>query len=225
MENELMVTENIGGVVADFDLDDLTLERATIVHGTGKMSDELEEQGARKGEIWTTESQEKLGDNENPLKLIVLDRKRILITETNTSPPEVISTEPYSPSNANYKREDVIDGRDVKRYVAHDFYFVRCGENIDSDLPYVIRLKKTSTKTARRIMTDFARLAKQGKSSLDVVLELSTKKQSNDQHSWYVLDYNIAGDASDEEKTVAHTWFTQMQRASAQVTEEDIDFS
>lgn len=91
-----------------------------------------------------------------------------------------------------------------------------------NELPYVLSLGSTKTKTARKINTMIYKLAQIGKPGAAIVFELTNVVEKNDDGQWFGLEVNQGRFTTPEELLKAHAWHVKSKSQKFTVVEEEI---
>lgn len=198
------------GVGTEVDTADLLIPKILLIQKMSKMVD----QGATAGEFRDSLDQTLLGKGE--VEVIIFSTFSTLQIHENK---QWVSTEPYTPANALLPWAEDIDGKKVERVRCYNFYCLTASGN--SSLPYCFSLSKTSAKTAKRLLTVFAKMQAGGKVSASKVFKLKAIKSENDKGSWFAVDFEVGRDTTQAELERAHTWFNSIKKGGAKVHDTD----
>lgn len=206
------------GVAADIQQHEIEIPRALVMQKTSKMLDKDPE--ARFGDIRDSIDGHKLGGAE-PVEAIIFKHESVWFITTQNQPGvprEFIRSEPVTPENANAEWEFEEDGKKLQRSQYFQFYFLFVPE-IDGT-PYVLSCGRTSFKSGRKLVTQFARLGQQGKVSAAVHTNITTRKEEGDQGSYVVLDFAFGKASTPEEIETAKYWYFRMKKGDVKVAPE-----
>lgn len=130
-------------------------------------------------------------------------------------------TIPWTLQNAKLPWNEVVDGRNINRQKAFNFYCIVRDKDYAFNLPVIVRMKSTSYTTGRRLSTLFAQLAAQNKPSASKVLTLSCTQQENDQGVFYVWEFAERENTTPEEMKIAYKWYVGMKQSQFKVDESE----
>lgn len=117
--------------------------------------------------------------------------------------------------------EDTNEGQ-FKNNLQYNFYCLIPG---NTDLPYVLSLGSTKTKSAKKINTILSKLSNTGKPGASIVFELSSIPEKNDQGSWFGLQVDQGRNSTAEELQSAYNWYmkSKVQKFVAEDKEHEED--
>lgn len=111
------------------------------------------------------------------------------------------------------------DGNPAVRNLVYHIYVLRPSEVKDgSAMPYIVSIKRTSSKAAKKLMTQmYVTNRNQGKVPPAKVVGLTGEEVSNDQNSWIINDLNTVRDSTNEEIAAAFEWMQLVKRGEARI--------
>ena len=117
--------------------------------------------------------------------------------------------------------EETSEGQ-FKNNLQYNFYCLIPG---NTDLPYVLSLGSTKTKSAKKINTMLSKLSSAGKPGASIVFSLTSIPEKNDQGSWFGLQVDQGRNATSEEMQSAYNWYlkSKIQKFVAEDKDSDDD--
>lgn len=132
---------------------------------------------------------------------------------------EYLETITITPENAReWASAPFVDG-DYKNSLQYNLYCLL--PNKMNELPYVLSLGSTKTKTARKINTMIYKLAQINKPGAAIVFELTSVVEKNDSGQWFGLDATQGRFTTAEELIKAHAWHVKSKSQKFTVVEEE----
>lgn len=207
---------------------DIMIPRILAMQG---MSEMVTSGKAKFGEIRESLNEEVLGDFDTPMEMIVFRKETTWRIESENG-KELFAMEPIvgDPGSPQFNDDprNIIDGlthdgsaaRKVKAYN----FFVLLPKEIEAGtaLPYMIQMKVTSIRAAKKILTQaYVKNIQANKGPAATVFELRVDKQQNDHGTFAVFDVSVVRDASEVEYATAFQWFKTLQGQAPKVHSED----
>lgn len=174
-----------------------------------KTSDGVEAGIAKPGDFMDSVEQVVLGGEKDAVEIIIFDSFKTLVTMRGR---EFVSIEPYTAENAGLPWQD----GDLSRTKTFNFYCLLAGDEVG--LPYVLSLSRTSTKAAKTIITAIKKLSFMKKPMAAKTFLLTSRKESNDKGSWFVVDVKMGRDTSPTELKGAYEWFQNIRKGAVKAT-------
>lgn len=205
------------------------------------MSDKVTAGEAAFGEFRESLSNEKLGDFKEALNVIPFMMKKVfveyeLIPENNGKIKKVfIKQYPIVPANESLPYTDrmEIENRDgsnkrtadVSRDRVLQFYVLLPNEiDTGSALPYIISARRSSMQAGKKLATQmFVKNAMAGKTPASVMMKISSKKESNDEGTFAVLDVAPIGATPDKYVAEAFKWLNLLNQGAVKEHQEEGD--
>jgi hypothetical protein len=204
--------------------DDLVIPKILPVqHTSDKAKDKTSE--AEAGEFRDTLEDKKFGDVDTSFEFIPLH----MITfwaeydVTQGGQGKYITHYPCSAGNENLLREEVVEGKKIKRIKTYECYCLIPSEvESGSAFPYVLSFRVTSAKAGKNMLTQmYLRNKMAGKPPFGTVCELSLSEESNDHGDFFVQHVKPVRSTSLEELKEADKWFKMIN--AGQVKKDDSD--
>lgn len=116
-------------------------------------------------------------------------------------------------------QEETPEGR-IENSLYYNFYCIIPG---NAELPYVLSLGSTKTKSAKKINTILSKLANLGKPGASIVFNLSSIAEKNDKGSWFGLQVDQGRNSTPEEMQAAYNWYlkSKVQKFVAEDHEDE----
>lgn len=162
-----------------------------------------------------------LAKKDEPLELIVFSSfKKLLIScdANRTGKYEFVEAQDVTPANINLPwQEDTPEGI-IKRQLQYS-YFALMTTKLD-ELPYVLSFSSTKIKTAKKLNTFIAKLARMKRPSASCCFEFRSVKETGDKGTWFAVDIRQGRMTTPIELEVALDWYKQVKRSQVRVAEE-----
>lgn len=219
-KNEVAVTAttalstNVEAWGAEPESEDLLIPRILVMQ---KLSKFVDDGVAKEGDFVSSVDGQVLGNNEKPLEVVVFQTFK---TWTVFHDGEFQTIEPITTANADLPYEEMANGVRVTRNKTYNFYVLPVTDEGASDVPFVMALSRSSSLTARKMLTLFARLRRMGKPSAAKVLKLSVKKEKNEKGSWFSVEFEVSRDTKPKELFEAKSWYDQIAAKSVSIHED-----
>ena len=169
--------------------DDLLMPKILMMQ---KMSELVEEQKAKPGELVDSLTEEVLCAQGESLEIIPF-RSETIYKEMRAGEFHAVI-----PATEKLPLEEMIDGVKVERDLIIQVFVLIPVPGLD-DIPYVISFKRTSRKAGQKIVTKFWRHQMAGLPSCAVSWKLSVKKVAGDKGAYYVYDTTLSRKSTQEE--------------------------
>lgn len=199
--------------------EDLVIPRILLMQAT---SDHVKKKKAHFGDIIESAGETVIGSAEKPVEIIPFSVRKIWNVYKGTSKTkpvdrEYLRTEEVTAQNENLPYDDMEDGFAITREKVYNVYCLLPDDLMG--LPYVLALKRTSTKVAKAIVTQmYFRNAKAKLPPYASVIEIGTKEEAGENGSYMVFTAKVKRLATEEEKTACQDWLNQIA-----VMKEDVD--
>lgn len=139
---------------------------------------------------------------------------------------EYLGQTPYTLENADWPREEFVEGHKVVNFETINYYCLIPSEIERGDfLPYVVSFRSTSYKTGRALETYRAKLANFKKPICFKTFHLGARAEENDKGRYYVFTIEQGRDTTDEELSEVKPWLERVQQNSVKVDESDLEGS
>ncbi len=142
---------------------------------------------------------------------------------------EYEGTYPYSPENANWVKEEEVEGKTIVRDLVNNF-FVVCPKDLkehgpDGVFPYLLPLKRSSYKAGQKISTTATKLAKKSKPIASVVFKLSRTmgEHKESKGKYFIVDATFSRNTEPEEMKIAYEWYKTLQSRADDIKVDDSD--
>lgn len=211
---------------------DIIIPRILAMQG---MSDMVTEGKAKFGEIRESLNEDILGNIDQPFEILPFKVEKIWRIETQDG-KKLLRIDPIvsNPQSSDYNDdpsnmfEIVEKGEHFRKVKAYNFFLLIPSElEKGGVIPYMLQLKVTSIRAAKKLMTQMYtknRAAK--KSPAASIFDLSVGKQQNDHGTFVVFDVSVKRDSTKEEEATAFQWFKMLQGTAHKVhdVEEEVPF-
>lgn len=211
------------GAIEAIDAKDILVSK---VYHQQAMSKFVADGVAKPGEFVDSVTGEVLGTKDGGLDVVVFSAYKQLITKKRDKMYNKWETESIAvvtPQNAaellTKPFEEEIDGEEYKHQLVYNFWLLlpdKIGE-----LPYVISLGSTKTKTAKKLNALLMKLAQMKKPGAAKVFHLSNTTEKNDQGQWFGLDVTVKRDSTPEELAAAFEWYKRSKSAAVTVAPDE----
>jgi len=211
------------GAIEDIDGGDLLVPK--IFHQQA-MSKLVAEGSAKPGDFCDSLTGEILATKDKPLEVIIFGMYKSMIISkhdpfSNKFKLDKVVT--ITPENAMQFAgkpfvEETPEGQ-FKNNLQYNYYCLipsKLGE-----LPYVLSLGSTKTKSAKKINTILSKLANAGKPGAAIVFNLLSVSEKNDQGSWFGLQVDQGRASTPEEMQAAYNWYTKSKSQKFVAEEKD----
>ena len=142
---------------------------------------------------------------------------------------EYEGTYPFTAENANWEREEEVEGKMIVRDLVNSFFVILPKEivemGVDGAFPYVLPLKRSSYKAGQKISTTATKLAKRSKPIASVVFKLSRTmgEHKESKGKYFIVDATFERQATKEELQVAYNWYKTLQEKADNIKVDDSD--
>lgn len=146
------------------------------------------------------------------LSLIIFhSTKKLLISKGYSGDKiEFVEAQEVTPANANLPwKQEMPNGEIVHRHLQYN-YFCMLPDKIN-ELPYVISFSSSKIKTAKKLNTMIAKLARIQRPSAGVVFKFKSIKETGEKGSWFGVEISQGRDTTLEELKIAHDWYVQIK--------------
>jgi len=210
------------GAVEQMDGADLLVPK---IYHMQAMSKFVADGNAKPGDFCDSLTGKVLATKDKPLEVIIFGMYKTMIVEkhdpySNKFKLDKVVT--ITPDNtleyANKPFTEDTDEGQVKNSLHYNFYCLIPG---NTDLPYVLSLGSTKTKSAKKINTILSKVSNAGKPGASVVFNLSSVTEKNDRGSWFGLEVNQGRNSTPEEMQAAYNWYTKSKSQKFVAAEED----
>lgn len=166
----------------------------------------------------------KIGDSKTPVSIIVFGSFK---TWVEFKDGEYLTTKPMTPENSGLPQEEIVEeGAVITRDRVMNFYCLR-PEDIEAGeaFPYVLACRRTSYGAGKKIATHLKKLQMFRKPAAAKVFSLSSRKETNDKGTFFVMDIDVKGDSTNEQVKAAYIWHQALNSQRDGVKIDDGDLS
>jgi hypothetical protein len=162
-----------------------------------------------------------LGNDKKPVELLVFGTFKTLLEFKDG---EYLSTKRWSPEVADLPMEEVTaDGAVVTRDKVLNFYCLIADDIKGGEaFPFVLSCRRTSFMAGKKINTHLTKLKMFKKSSAAKVFALTSRKETNDKGTFFVVDVDVLRDSTTEELNAAFEWYQLLGKSRVKVDDSDI---
>lgn len=180
----------------------------------------VESGSAAPGDFCDSVTGEILCKRGSKLSLILISSfKNILVNKMNDREKyEWVRTLPFTPENANL--EFKVENHEGKFMHNLQFNYFCLVVGKEKELPYVLSLSSTKTKTAKKLNTLLAKLGNIGKPSASYVFDFDNVKETKDKDTWWGLDVSQGRATTPDELKIAFDWYQKIQKKAVKVMED-----
>lgn len=229
-----MVAESANwGAIEDIDTGDLLVPKIFHQQALSKFATEG---NSRPGDFCDSFTGSVLANKDSKLEVIVFGSFKSMIIsrfDPRSQKFELDRIVAITPQNAaEYAKKpfaEDINGESFKNSIQYNFYCLVPA--LIHELPFILSLTGTKTKTAKKLNTMLVKLNQQGKPGAGVVFELRSVQEKNDRGSWFGIDVKQGRDSTAEELKIAYRWYLKSRTQKivaadehATVSEEDVPF-
>lgn len=185
------------------------------------MSDKVKDQEAKFGELRDDASNTLLGGNGTPLEMVpfYLERKWVEY-DCSGNQKKYLQSYPVTPENDNLPYDD----GELQRDRVYYFYCLPTND-LESAIPFVLPLRRTSATTARHIATQmYTKNRQAGKSPAAYSILIDSAKKEGDKGTYAITTYSVGRETTKEEQSTCLTWLKSVKAGTA-VAGEDIESS
>lgn len=206
------------GVIESLETTDLVVPK---IYHMQSISDLVVKKQAEAGDFVDNLTNKILVSSANKLEVIIFGSFKTMIRSKRNLKDkfDYLETITITPENAReWASAPFIDG-DFKNTLQYNFYCLL--PNKINEVPYVLSLGSTKTKTARKINTMIFKLAQIGKPGAAIVFELTNVAEKNDDGQWFGLEVNQGRFTTPDELLKAHAWHVKSKSQKFTVVEEE----
>jgi len=181
------------------------------------MSDKVKDQEAKAGEYRDNVANKNLGGNGVSFEVIPFHtEKKWVEYDTSGKDKKYLQSIPVTPQNENLPYEDGNIQRDLVYY-----FYVLDATDVQSGLPFVVPLRRTSSKTAKNIMTQmYLQNSAAGKSPAAYTVMLDTKLEHGDKGDYFVATMKVGNETTAQDQAICLKWLKTIKAGQAQVKED-----
>lgn len=217
------LSTEVRGVGAELSAWQISIPRAILVASGSALADN--NPGVIfPGEIRSSLDQELLGNATKPLELVMFGHrwewKVSQIDPRGKEKPKFVRLEPLNADTFNAEKEFEENGNRMKRTWVDRYYGVDV--NPLAVLPYEVVMQGMSYMTAKNLNTKFFALDQAGKSSLDVVVGLTSTTSVYEGKTHQCFAFTFVRSSTPEEKSLATKWAQSLQSGVAKAR-SDVD--
>lgn len=200
------------------DQNDILVSKLHLQQAISKLVDKG---AAQAGDWCDSVTEEVVCKKGDPLSVIVIHSyKNLLVFKLNkaTNKFDWLRTEKLTAENANKEWEESIDGETYRNQIQYNYFCLLPGR-LD-ELPFVLSMRSTNVKAAKKLNTFFAKLSRLGKPSAAYVFELHGVKVQNDFGTWIGFEPKQGRATTEEEIKTAFEWYQIIKAQSVTVAED-----
>lgn len=208
---------NLGGIGRE----DLQIPQLSLVQ---KMSDLVDSQKAKAGDIYDTLEQVVIADEKEVVEFIPIHTQKAWRVYEIEKPGEqkYLKTVGYDHTNANWRFEAVLDGKKIKNQLVMSWFVllveqVKRGEAI----PYQINFKGMSMDAAKKLSTLIAKGSFLGLPAYGKTYTLGSEKKSNDKATFSVFQVMAGRVTTPDEIKAAKQWLGMFDKPVVTPVEPD----
>lgn len=200
---------------------DIRIPRALLMQA---MSVLVGERKASPGDVVNSITAEKLADEKTPLKVVpIVTHKTWTVQEKVNGKFEFKRTEPYTPTNSNRPREEVLNGVETQNVETINLLCMLAEDLEKADaLPIMISFRMTSYAAGKDLLTLKTNCQRINKPFPFYTVTLSPEYVKNDKGQYFVYKYAGAQPTADFEKhaVTLKTWHDTFKMGAAKIDEE-----
>lgn len=163
-----------------------------------------------------------IAKRDTPLSLVVFDSfKKLIISiqKPGQTSFEYLSTEDVTAANAALPwNEETPEGL-IRRQLQYNYFVLPVG--MMNELPYVLSLTSTKTRTAKKLNMMFAKLSRMSMPSASYVFDFTSVKETGDKGSWFGAEVTQGRKATKEELDVAYEWYVKIRKSKVVISEDE----
>jgi hypothetical protein len=199
---------------------DVMIPKLLCMQGLSKL---VAAEEATMGEVRNSLTKELVGGKGKPFEVIFFYLKKMwyIFEQGDDGEFKYVKAEPYDSSNQHWPYNEEINGVQIRRNFALNFYGIQPGETF----PVVVSFQRMSVKAGRKIADMAAKLKALNQPMAAKVVKLDTVKQSNEKGTFYVFEADTQGRAATKKELLeAHKWYkvASMKTANVVVDESDV---
>lgn len=201
---------------------DLMISKILTMQGLSAL---VQEDKAKIGEIRDSVSGKLLADKEEKMEAILFKPFRTwIIFDVIEGKEQFREVVPFTGDNADWARQDQIEGTPIVRYNTLNYYSLLPSEIKAGDYrPRVISLRSTGYKIGKKIETTRAFLAKAKVSLPYHTFHLYTTHQQNDKGKWYILDVAENRKTTEDELKAVLEWVSLIKSSTVVHDNTDLE--
>lgn len=176
---------------------------------------------AQVGDWCDSVAEEVICKKDSPLEIIVFHSyKNLLVSKFDhvSNRFKWVRTETLGAHNADREFEEETQEGRMRNQIQYNF-FCLLPSRID-DLPMVLSMSSTKTKTAKKLNTFFQKLRQRNKPSAAYVFLLKSEKVQNDQGTWMGIDVLQGRATTKEELQAAYDWYNVVKTKRVNVASD-----
>lgn len=209
-------------------IEDLRLESLVVTQSNSKARNEMKD--LNEGDIYLSISRSIVAKKEEKIFFVPLYIKKlvqIFENKTKSADPEVAQKGKYIetvPANTVPKSVPWVDEGYIRMQVRTVFGYM-ISDGFNKIVPYKISFKSSSMKSLNPIIMGVTEHISKGEGRVpyDLVFSVATKKVSNDQNSWFILDSKFEREVTESEKESALKCVSLIQSLKQEVLFDDSD--
>jgi hypothetical protein len=207
---------------------DILLPKILLMQGLSKA---VADEKAKAGDMLDSLSGSVIGSKSDSLEILAFNSFKTWIVYEQVpgkgagegAKLKFIKQEPMTPQNESWPLEEMMNGVQVRRDKALNFYCLLTSQVAKGEfMPYLLSCRRTSYPAGRKLVTHFARLKMFNKPPASRIFELTCKKQENDKGVFYVFDVAEKRPSTDAEMQAAYQWWKVIQSTQVRVDDSDL---
>lgn len=201
----------------EMDSRDIVLPKILCMQGLSVL---VADDKAKMGDFVDSLSSEVIGSINKPVQFIPFHMEKIYIISKKEAGENRYGFDRIEPvTNQDYPFTNVIDGVEFKYEYTLQFY---CLRPEDTSLPYVLSFKSTSLKTGKVLSTQmYVRNRAAGLVPPAYVMELSGRKEKNDQGTFVVMEVKAGAKSTADQVNECLNWYQTVKSGATKVTHEE----
>jgi hypothetical protein len=204
---------------SSFTSNDIIIPKVLLMQG---LSDLVSDGKAKLGDMVDNSTSQILGGFEKPLKIVPFHMEKVWIIsqkEKGKERFEFVEYQPVTPENINQPWTAVEGDTQIKREYTLQFY---CIDPEAPVMPFVVSFKSSSARAGKVLSTQmYVRNRAAGLVPPAYVMELSSKKEKNDQGTYAVYEVKPLEKTSDDLIAKSLEWFKLVKAGKTQVSVEE----
>lgn len=161
-----------------------------------------------------------LGNDQSPAGIVIFKVFKTWVVFKDGDYQEQV---PLDHSNATWSTEEICtDGAVITRDKVLNFYCLLEDDLKDgAAFPYLLSCRRTSFYAGKKLVTMIKKLEIFDKPSAGKLFHITTKKETNDKGTFFVLDAHSGRDTTNEELAMAYKWFRTLTDGKVNVKVDD----
>lgn len=219
--NELSTEVEAWGAGEEISPEDIILSKLWIMQGQSKF---VTKRRAALGDIVDSQTAEKMGDENTPIKALVFDRQdywEVSKPIPGKTQEEWVKNVPIDNDNRTMPFEDA-EGLHWRR--TYNFFCIILKEdNTPLDFPFVITMRKTSLSVARKLIMKFGEWRNENRPSVNHVILFTSAAQTKGENDYWIWAFEIGEKCSKENEQVAKEWYVGLRNSASKFKVDNSD--